>query len=83
MLLDTEGLFAFNRDEQSDTVLFLITSLLSSTMLYNSFGVIDESAIERISFVAELGKFFGFMENKFQFSDFELSKYFPELVWVL
>lgn len=52
-------------------------------MLYNSFGVIDESAIERISFVAELGKFFGFMENKFQFSDFELSKYFPELIWVL
>lgn len=66
--MDTEGLYAFNWTEQIDTILFLVTSLLSSIMLYNTFGVVDEESIERLSFISRLGSYFGYLENKTQFS---------------
>ena len=47
ILIDTEGLNSYNRDENQDMILFCITAMLSSTMLYNNFGAIDEKAIER------------------------------------
>jgi hypothetical protein len=59
LLIDTEGLFAYNRDEESDMMLFLFTSLISSVMIYNTFGVINEDALERLSFLTEVGKYFG------------------------
>lgn len=83
LLLDTEGLFAFNRDEQLDMILFLFTSLVSSLMIYNTFGVINEDAIERLSFLSEVGKYFGVLENKEFLSDNLLASYFPKFVWVL
>jgi hypothetical protein len=33
-------------------------------MIYNTFGVIDEAALEKLSFVSELGQYFGYLENK-------------------
>ena len=57
--------------------LFLFTSMLSSTMIYNTFGIIDESALERFNFLTTLGNFFGFLENKGKLNEKELSNYFP------
>ena len=79
LLIDTEGLFAYNRDEQADLNLFLFTSMISSLMIYNTFGVIDESALERFSFLSELGKYFQFSNKKKN----DLVNYFPHLVWLL
>ncbi len=45
-------------------VLFLFTSLISSCMIYNTFGVVSESDIERFNFLTNLGSYFGFLENK-------------------
>ena len=56
VLLDTEGLFAYNRNEVFDSKLFLFTACVSSLMIYNSFGVINESAIEKFNFIINLGK---------------------------
>ena len=42
------------RDEDIDTRLFTLTALLSSTMIYNVMGSIDERAIEMLSCVAKL-----------------------------
>lgn len=43
-------------------LLFLFTCLISSLMIYNTFGVINEDAIERLSFLTEVGKYFGILE---------------------
>lgn len=86
ILLDTEGLNSYNRDENQDMVLFCITAMLSSTMLYNNFGAIDEKAIERLGFLCQLSKLFKFKEkrvNSHQEQMMEIAKYFPSLVWVL
>lgn len=42
LLMDTEGLFSFGRNEEFDLQLFAITCLLSNIMMYNIFGAIDE-----------------------------------------
>lgn len=33
-------------------------------MIYNTFGVIDESSLEKLAFVGDLGQYFGYLENK-------------------
>ena len=83
LLIDTEGLFAYNRDENTDMTLFLFTSLISSIMIYNSFGVIDESVLERFHFLTRLGEYFGFLENKGKLNERDISKYFPQFIWLL
>lgn len=80
LLIDTEGLFAYNRNESFDMVLFLVTAIISSTMIYNSFGVIDESAIERLFFLINFGQAFsgnvgGSLPN--------LVDLFPHFIWLL
>jgi hypothetical protein len=62
--LDTEGLFAYNRNEAFDSKLFLFTACVSSMMVYNSFGVINESAIEKFHFIINLGKHISLERNQ-------------------
>lgn len=50
-VLDTEGLGATDQDEEFDTKLFIIALLLSSYMIYNSVGTIDEKAINSLSLI--------------------------------
>ncbi len=83
ILLDTEGMFAYNRDEKTDMVLFLFTSFISSLMIYNTFGIIDESSIERFFFLINLGSFFNFNEYVKNNLRSQISDYFPHLVWLL
>mmetsp|Transcript_16158 Transcript_16158/g.13709 ORF Transcript_16158/g.13709 Transcript_16158/m.13709 type:complete len:145 (-) Transcript_16158:258-692(-) len=57
LLLDTEGLASYTRDENIDAKLFTLTALMSSTMVYNVMQSIDEKAIESLSFIANLTKY--------------------------
>ena len=57
--------------------------MISSMMIYNTFGVIDESSLERLDFVTRLGSYFGFINNKKLLNEKELSLYFPHLIWLL
>ena len=95
-MLDTEGLFAYNRNEVFDSKLFLFTACVSSMMVYNSFGVINESAIEKFHFIINLGKHItlakgdgksqkkGKSSNPEKSSLFsEMTNYFPHLIWLL
>ena len=43
VLMDTEGLGSFTRDEQIDVKLFTLSALLCSNLLYNVMGAITES----------------------------------------
>jgi len=51
LLIDSEGIGAFDEDENHDTKIFLLALLLSSYFVYNSMGTIDETAIQNLSLI--------------------------------
>ena len=55
-LIDTEGLGAYDEEVNHDSKIFLISILISSLFIFNSFGTIDENAINSLSFVLNLSK---------------------------
>lgn len=46
LLIDTEGLRSYERDENVNIKIFALSVLLSSVFIYNSLGVIDEDALD-------------------------------------
>jgi len=51
LLIDSEGIGAFDEDENHDSKIFLLALLLSSYFIYNSMGTIDENAINSLSLI--------------------------------
>ncbi|KAG7397812.1 hypothetical protein PHYBOEH_000193 [Phytophthora boehmeriae] len=56
LFLDTEGMAATDNDESYDAKIFSLGLLLSSLFVFNTMGVIDEGAIDRLYLVSELTK---------------------------
>lgn len=56
IFMDTEGLAATDNDETFDAKIFSLGLLLSSLFIFNTMGVIDETAIDRLFLVSELTK---------------------------
>jgi hypothetical protein len=56
LLIDSEGIGAFDEDENHDTKIFLLALLLSSFFIYNSMGTIDENALNNLSLIINLSK---------------------------
>lgn len=56
LVIDSEGIGAFDEDENHDTKIFLLALLLSSFFIYNSVGTIDESALNNLSLIINLSK---------------------------
>ncbi len=56
IVIDTEGLGAYDEDENHDAKIFLLALLLSSLIIYNSVGTIDENALNNLSLVINLSK---------------------------
>eukprot|EP01126_Amoeba_proteus_P057462 TRINITY_DN7313_c0_g1_i14.p1 TRINITY_DN7313_c0_g1~~TRINITY_DN7313_c0_g1_i14.p1 ORF type:complete len:811 (+),score=183.63 TRINITY_DN7313_c0_g1_i14:473-2905(+) len=56
ILVDTEGLGSIQQDQTYDSKIFSLTILLSSFFIYNSMGVIDETALSNLSFIVNLTK---------------------------
>lgn len=56
IIIDTEGLGAYDEDENHDTKIFLLGLLLSSFLLFNSVGSIDENALTSLSLVINLSR---------------------------
>ncbi|XP_073643678.1 guanylate-binding protein 1-like isoform X2 [Tursiops truncatus] len=55
VLLDTEGLGDIEKgDKKSDTQIFVLALLLSSTFVYNTMNTIDQRAIDLLHYVTEL-----------------------------
>uniref|UniRef100_A0A8D2KUA4 GB1/RHD3-type G domain-containing protein n=1 Tax=Varanus komodoensis TaxID=61221 RepID=A0A8D2KUA4_VARKO len=54
VLLDTEGLGDVEKgNPQNDTWIFALTLLLSSTLVYNSIGTIDQNAMNQLQYPSE------------------------------
>jgi hypothetical protein len=56
VIIDTEGLGAFDEDDNHDTKIFLLALLLCSHLIYNSVGSIDENVLNNLSLVVNLSK---------------------------
>lgn len=56
IIIDTEGLGAFDEDDNHDNKIFLLATLLSSHLIYNSVGSIDENVLNSLSLVVNLSK---------------------------
>jgi hypothetical protein len=63
VLLDSPGLFAPNRAAIFDAQLLAILNLLSSVVVYNSRGIIDRSAMEKLSFAIDTATTMAYMNN--------------------
>jgi hypothetical protein len=82
-MIDTEGLGAYDEEVNHDSKIFLIAILISSLFIFNSFGTIDENAINSLSFVLDLSKTIK-LKNSFKEDDKdELAQYFPYFFWLL
>ena len=87
-LIDTEGLGAYDEDINHDSKIFLMAILISSLFIYNSFGTIDEVALNNLSFILNLSKSLKLRNNSNvlnskESDDKEMAKYFPSLLWIL
>ncbi|GLC47864.1 hypothetical protein PLESTB_000033800 [Pleodorina starrii] len=54
VLIDTEGIDAYDQTTQDGVSLFSLALLLSSLFVYNQMGGIDEAALDRLALVTEL-----------------------------
>ena len=85
---DTEGLGAYDEEINHDTKIFLIAILISSLFIYNSFGTIDEVALNNLSLILNLSKSLKIRNNSNSLDtqgndEEEMAKYFPSLLWIL
>jgi len=55
-LMDSEGLGGVDKSHNYDVKIFTLAVLLSSFLVYNQVGVIDETAIQNLSLVTTLAK---------------------------
>ncbi|XP_052387402.1 guanylate-binding protein 1 [Carassius gibelio] len=86
VLLDTEGLGDVDKgNEKNDTWIFCLAVLLSSTLVYNSLGVIDNTALEKLHYVTELTENIrvkaGVSQDEDRSTDF--MRVFPSFVWAV
>ncbi len=55
ILVDSEGIDAYNQTAQDGVQLLSMAVLLASTVVFNQMGPIDEAAIDRLGLVTEVG----------------------------
>lgn len=86
VLLDTEGLGDVHKgDDKHDTWIFCLAVLLSSTLVYNSLGVIDNNALEKLHYVTELSEHIRVKAQTGGDHDdsAEFMRVFPSFIWAV
>ncbi|KAM3924038.1 guanylate-binding protein 3-like isoform 2-T2 [Leptodactylus fuscus] len=85
VLLDTEGLGDVEKgNSQNDSWIFALAVLLSSTLVYNSMGTIDQQAMEQLHYVTELTekiKLKSSEQEELQDDSSEFKRIFPSFIW--
>ena len=82
-LIDTEGLGAYDEEINHDSKIFLVAILISSLFIFNSFGPLDENAINTLSFILNLSETIKIRKLSTIDDEAELAEYFPSLLWLL
>ncbi|XP_026061127.1 guanylate-binding protein 2-like [Carassius auratus] len=90
VLLDTEGLGDVDKgDSKNDSWIFCLAVLLSSTLVYNSRGTIDNTALENLHYVTELSEQINIRsplsipDGAAEGDDCHFVRFFPSFIWVL
>ncbi|XP_032083394.1 guanylate-binding protein 1-like isoform X2 [Thamnophis elegans] len=87
VLLDTEGLGDVEKGSpQNDTWIFALAVLLSSTLVYNSIGTIDQTALDKLHFVTELSEHIKTKASSIPGDRNDTSEFvgfFPAFVWTV
>ncbi|XP_053124687.1 guanylate-binding protein 1-like [Hemicordylus capensis] len=88
VLLDTEGLGDVQKgNTQNDAWVFALSILLSSTLVYNSMGTIDQNALEKLHYVTELTKKIRVRSSSRDCRENENSaefvRFFPDFIWAV
>jgi len=83
VIVDTEGLGAFDEEQNHDTKIFLLALLLCSLLIYNSVGPIDENALSNLSLVVNLSKSLQIKKGEIATDADEMAQYFPSFLWIL
>ncbi|XP_077192885.1 guanylate-binding protein 3-like [Paroedura picta] len=89
VLLDTEGLGDVEKgDSRNDSWIFALAVLLSSTLVYNSIGTIDQHAMDQLHYVTELTERIKSKssptENSGALEDSaEYVRFFPTFIWAV
>lgn len=79
--MDTEGLGSLEEGENTDLKIFLMSTLISSLMLYNSMGNIDEKAVQGLGLVVNLSKML--QKNNSKADSHEIVNCFPSFMWIV
>uniref|UniRef100_A0A8C5Q5D4 GB1/RHD3-type G domain-containing protein n=1 Tax=Leptobrachium leishanense TaxID=445787 RepID=A0A8C5Q5D4_9ANUR len=83
VLLDTEGLGDVEKgDSKNDAWIFCLAVLLSSNLVFNSLGTIDQQAMEQLHYVTELTKRIRLQASqKDGLNILECKRVFPSFTW--
>uniref|UniRef100_A0A8C0G923 GB1/RHD3-type G domain-containing protein n=1 Tax=Chelonoidis abingdonii TaxID=106734 RepID=A0A8C0G923_CHEAB len=81
VLLDTEGLGDVEKgNTKNDTWIFALAVLLSSTLVYNSMGTINQQAMDQLHYVTELTERIKVKPGE---DSAEFVRFFPAFVWAV
>ncbi|XP_068100136.1 guanylate-binding protein 3-like [Hyperolius riggenbachi] len=84
VLLDTEGLGDVQKgDKSNDLKIFCLAILLSSALVYNSKGAIDQDAIEKLRLVSEFADLIKVKSKNNDDEEDKFSRHFPMFIWAL
>ncbi|XP_022715821.1 guanylate-binding protein 7-like isoform X1 [Durio zibethinus] len=83
LLLDSEGIDAYDQTGTYSTQIFSLAVLLSSMFIYNQMGGIDEAALDRLSLVTQMTKHIRVKAGGRTTSASELGPFSPIFVWLL
>ncbi|XP_067318173.1 guanylate-binding protein 1-like [Anolis sagrei] len=88
VLLDTEGLEDTGKgNTQNDAWIFALAILLSTTLVYNSKGTIDQNALDQLHYVSELTQKIRVTSSRDPSQEdedsSEFARYFPAFIWAV
>ncbi|KAJ4977225.1 hypothetical protein NE237_002331 [Protea cynaroides] len=83
VLLDSEGIDAYDQTGTYSTQIFSLAVLLSSMFIYNQMGGIDEAALDRLSLVTEMTKHIRVRASGGMTTASDLGQFSPIFVWLL
>ncbi|KAJ6289694.1 hypothetical protein OIU78_025589 [Salix suchowensis] len=83
VLLDCEGIDAYDQTGTHSAQIFSLAILLSSLFVYNQMGVIDEAALDCLSLVTEMTKHIHVKASGEKETVRDLGHFSPVFVWLL
>ncbi|KAH6835840.1 hypothetical protein C2S53_012522 [Perilla frutescens var. hirtella] len=83
LLLDSEGIDAYDQTGTYSTQIFSLAVLLSSLFIYSQMGGIDEVALDRLSLVTEMTKHIRVRASGGRSTTSEIGQFSPIFVWLL